>query len=202
MSLKKLEDDFLKAIKTDISINNGDNLPFGLYNVASEGKVTWVCGKDSAGTITAVFSCQLEDGKVEKVPMQTFTDDRNNIVPLTLAKAIETRDILLNDGWAKIVPPKMQFKFANQKEAKPLNRKQKRYIAKKIKTMMKDNPFMDEEKKMREDAKSGVVTEPAALTEQVQVSDATQSLNTDTSQTNDNEQKTSSVATPDVLPAQ
>lgn len=141
--IKKFENDFIKAMKPHTSLNQGDELPFGYYNPDTEGKTSWMCGPDHVGVITSVFAND-DNGVKEKVVSQTFTDSNGREQPLTKEEAINIRNVLIEHGWKKIIPPEVNFKFSDEKDAKPLNRKKKRLLSKIITKMQKDNPFLEE----------------------------------------------------------
>lgn len=128
-------DAFYKDMKIESILNQGDNLPFAYYCPASNAKVKWMCGEDAEGNITSVFYFE-EEGVVDK-KCEYVTKDR----------AIETRDVLLREGWKPIEAPKMTFTYPGEDEERPLNRKAKRYLQKKIRQFNKQNPFKDDEAK-------------------------------------------------------
>ena len=142
MSLKKLEEDFLKNIKSEISINKGDELPFGLYSPESDAKLEWHCALDAESKITSVYVYTNPDNTKEKLSSYLGS----------MQEAIDTRNQLMDHGWAKIDPPKLNFKFGD-KTVSSLNRKQKRYISRRLKREMKKNPFAE---KKEEDAKKDI----------------------------------------------
>ena len=58
-----------------------------------------------------------------------------------IEKAQFIRQELINNGWKKLIPPEVTFTFPGEKEARIMNRKEKRYLKKKMKSMNKQNPF-------------------------------------------------------------
>lgn len=132
------------TVEAESTLNrDDDSLPYGYYNPASGGSVTWICGEDAEGRITSVFANQgpppdklasyidvKGDGSIDK--------DHG------LQEAKKTRKILVDDGWQKIVSPKITFTYPNARgEQAPLNRKQKRALKKKMERMnQQNNPFM------------------------------------------------------------
>ena len=128
-SIKEIEQKFIDSIKSEVTLNNGDELPFGYYNPASNAKVTWMCGEDQDGKITSVF-CFENDETNQKEKNSTY---------ITKEKALEIRTELINDNWQKIIPPKAQFKFASEKDARPLKRKEVRWLSRKL---QQSNPFL------------------------------------------------------------
>ena len=143
--LKNFENELIKAMKPHVDLNQGDNLPFGFYHPESDGKTTWMCGPDHLGTITSVF-CNEENGNREKVVYQTVTTPRGSEKNIDIDEAKKIRDILISNGWKKIVPPEVRFKFKGDDQAKPLNRRKKRLIRQYIKNMKKENPFDSSDK--------------------------------------------------------
>lgn len=111
------------------TLNKDDNkLPFGYYNPETEGKVTWICNYGSDGKIVGVFSCDMGDHTEKDV---RYLEN--------LEQALFFRDELVKHGWRKLVPPKMNFTMTKNDgtAAKELNRKQKRALEKKIKSISK-----------------------------------------------------------------
>lgn len=111
----------------------GDQLPFGYFSTDNE-TVSWNCGYDQDGKITSVFSCS-EDKSNRKI---TYLPD--------LKTAIHVRDTLIDAGWKPLKPPELTMKHADGSE-KPLNRKQKRYLAKTLAKAAQNSPFENEESK-------------------------------------------------------
>ena len=121
-----------KSFKAESLLNrDGDILPFGLYHPDLKENLTWHCGEDKDGKITSVF---------------VFTDEQKNKQKQcayleNMKAALYHRDELVKDGWKKIIPPEVVFKFPGEKEERPLNRKEKRILKKKMEQMNKHNPF-------------------------------------------------------------
>lgn len=119
-------------LKAESMLNReGDILPFGLYHPVLTERLTWVCGEDKDGKITSVFNFKDENKNNSKDCK--YLD--------TVEQAIYHRDELVKEGWKKMVPPEVTFKFPGEKDARPLNRKEKRKINKKMEKMNKANPF-------------------------------------------------------------
>jgi hypothetical protein len=126
-----LRDTFLNAF-TPKSILNRDSdsskppLPFGLVH-SIETRLTWFCDTDHNGRITSVYKYIQDDGK---------PDLKCEYIPYS--EALERRNYLLDppDGsprWIFFVPPKIEMTMDSPSgEQKPLNRKQKRKMAKLI----------------------------------------------------------------------
>jgi hypothetical protein len=106
------------------------SLPYAYFNPETEGKLTWVCNKDSEGKITSVFCFDHGTHK-----------DRQVRYLATEEEAQYMRDELIKAGWDKFVPPEITFNYPGEKEGKKLNRKQKRYLKKKLKRAQSRNPF-------------------------------------------------------------
>ena len=104
-----------------------DTLPFGLFNPDTEGKLTWICGISQEGLITSVFCMDLGDHKEKEV---------RNLKDIEEAKYY--RNELISNGWKKLIPPKIEFTVGKDGKNAPLNRKQRRYLDKKIKNMKKE----------------------------------------------------------------
>ncbi len=116
--------------KIDSILNRKDGeLPFGYFEPISSGAVTWNCGYDVDMKITSVFCYDTGVSKEKKI----------QYLP-SLEKAKETRDILIQSGWLPIKPPEITIKYADGSD-KPLNRNQKRQLAKKLKEMEQQSPF-------------------------------------------------------------
>lgn len=102
-----------------------DTLPFGYFEPSTEGKLTWTCGegppkKKGLPDIVSVFQMDMGNRKERK---ESFLKD--------IEEAISCRDELVKEGWKKTIPPKIEFTMSGSD--KPLNRKQKRYLEKKVK---------------------------------------------------------------------
>lgn len=111
---------FLKNLKVENILNrDGDILPYGYFNPATEGRLNWMCGRDSTNKITSVFCFEHADGHREKSCKYLDTE----------IEAKHMRDELIKDGWNKIVPPKIEFTMPDDDgNQKPLNRTQRRAI--------------------------------------------------------------------------
>ena len=98
-------------------------LPFGLFNPQTEGKLTWICNYGTEGDIISVFCFDYGDHS-----------DRDVKILADLKEALYVRDTLIENGWKKLIPPKIEFTTSSADGTpKPLNRKKKRYLGKKIK---------------------------------------------------------------------
>jgi hypothetical protein len=142
-----IANEFLKNAKVENLLNReGDQLPFGLYNPATEGKLIWMCGEDAEKRITSVFLYDFGDRKEKAC---AYVEN--------MEKAIYMRDELYKDGWKKIIPPEITFTMKNDRgEDKPLTRKQRRYLAKKIKAAAKKDlrhtfPSTEQEERPKQD---------------------------------------------------
>ena len=120
--------------KIESILNRKDNqLPFGYYSPEADGKLTWNCGLDQNNKIVSVF-CYTEAG---------FKDKKVAILP-SMTEALYARDELIKSGWLKLTPPEITMKYPDG-SSKPLSRKQKRYLKKKLNNMAKHDPFEDDE---------------------------------------------------------
>lgn len=127
-STKKEVDKFMSGFKPISTLNNPDgSLPYGLYNPDTEGKLVWHCGLDPQGNVTSVFQMTFPDGRKEK-ECEYITDDRAKFM----------RDELLANGWKPIDTPNVTFKYEDGKE---LNRRQRKYLERKLREINKSNPF-------------------------------------------------------------
>lgn len=120
-------------IKINTILNRKDgNLPFA-YFCSDNSNITWNCGYDAQQKIISIFSCNDgindNDRKIQELP--------------NMQKALEFRDMLIDNGWQKVKPPEIVVKYNDGKE-KPLSRKQKRFLAQKVNKLSKNNPFDDE----------------------------------------------------------
>lgn len=107
-------------------------LPFAYFHPQTEGRLTWKCGYDAEGKITSIFHYEGQ-GR----PRCQYLDSKE--------KAEMYRDELIKNGWQKLKPPKVTFTYPGQKEGKPLNRKQKRFLRRKLKKLAKKDPFQDQQ---------------------------------------------------------
>ena len=103
--------------------NQGDNLPFGYYNPALEGRLFWICGYDADEKITSVFTFDKGGEK-----------ERNTSYLDSLDKAKYVRDELIDAGWQELVPPEIKFTYPDEKtgEDRELNRKQRRKVMREL----------------------------------------------------------------------
>jgi len=132
MSRKKQADDLISGFKVEQLLNrDGNQLPFGYFNPETEGKLTWTCGLDLEGRITSVFCMDMGPQKDKRC--QYLENE---------AKAIQIRDELIKAGWRKIVPPKVEFTYA---DGKKLTRRQRRYINRKVRLLNRTNPFVGDD---------------------------------------------------------
>src|SRR5208282_5804479 len=108
------------------TLNKADgSLPFGLFNPQLEGKLTWICGISQEHKIVGVFNMDLGDRSERET--REYTDQ---------AEAEVVRDGLKTSGWQILVPPRIEFTVDGDR---PLNRKERRELSKKIKEMQKDH---------------------------------------------------------------
>ena len=116
---KKFTKKFIKNFKIESMLNReGNILPYAFFNPASEGKVTWACGEDHNSNITSIFKyANPQTDKEEK-----------NCEYITLEKAKEMREVLIQNGWLKSKAPGVVLKHPDT--GKPLNRSQRRKLAK------------------------------------------------------------------------
>lgn len=130
---KKLTNAFLESAKAESILNReGDILPFGYHNPKTDGKLIWMCNEDAEGKLTSVFSF---DKGTNRENVCKYIND--------IEEAKMIRDELIKDGWMKVKAPEVNFSYSGSD--KPLNRKQKRYLKRKIGQMDKrTNPFKND----------------------------------------------------------
>ena len=106
---KKFEKEFVKNFKIESVLNReGEILPYAFFNPQTEGKVTWACGEDHNGNITSVF----------KYVNSKTNEDETNCEYITLEKAKEMREVLIQNGWRKSKAPNVVLKHPDT--GKPL----------------------------------------------------------------------------------
>lgn len=121
-------------IKAEPILNReGNILPFGYYSPASDGKLSWICNEDKDGRITSVFRFEID----------SLSHDKKCDYLKDMKEAVYARDELIKAGWKPITPPEVTFKFPGEKDARPLNRSEKRLLKKKLQTSAKNNPFVE-----------------------------------------------------------
>lgn len=124
-----IDDSHLKSGEAEIEnpLNQGDNLPFGYLNPETEGKLTWICNEDAQGRITSVFIYDTGSGTDKKV---AYLKD--------IKEAIDFRDELIRNGWTKLKAPEIQITYpGDDGKERPLNRKQRRALQRKLKKAAK-----------------------------------------------------------------
>jgi len=120
VTLDPLAESLLGTAEAQQPLNeSNDKMPYGYFSPESEGKLKWICARDQEGKITSIF----------------YTDEERRVAYLKDdAEAKFMRDELVSHGWQKLKPPKFTFSMNGQNDGKPLNRKQRRYLARKIKS--------------------------------------------------------------------
>jgi hypothetical protein len=107
--------------------SNPEDLPFGLYNPETEGKLTWICGygptqKGKTAAIVSVYIMDLGDRKERK---EFFLEN--------LEEAKKLRNGLIENGWRILIPPKVVFTVSGKNgKSSEMNRKQKRSLGRKL----------------------------------------------------------------------
>jgi hypothetical protein len=83
------------------TLNIGEDPPYGLFKTGIEDELSWHCNYTEEGNhLTGVYRFKSKsDGKLEYVE-QTYN---------TIADAKFVRGELLNEGWQKIKPPKVNY---------------------------------------------------------------------------------------------
>ena len=116
---KQFEKDFVKNFKIESVLNRDDEiLPYAFFNPKTEGNVTWACGEDQNGKITSVF----------KYNNPQTNEKETNCEYVTLEKAKDMREVLIQEGWRENKGPGITLKHPDT--GKPLNRSQRRKLAK------------------------------------------------------------------------
>jgi hypothetical protein len=119
------------SIEVESVFNQEDDaLPFAYYSPATEGKLTWICGEDADGRITSVFTFEGQE------------DGRKADILESKEKALFIRQTLIDDGWKKLIPPKVTITLPNGQDFSTLNRREKRDLVRRLKRKNnKENPF-------------------------------------------------------------
>jgi len=115
-----------KKFADGVSVNpvlnqNNDALPFGYYDIETDGQVYWVCGYDNNNRITSVFKYKDGDDQDQRV---TYLD--------SIQEAIDIREQLKSSGWRAIEPKKMTFTYPGESTPRPMDRQIKRRLTRKI----------------------------------------------------------------------
>ena len=128
MEEKKLTNTDYARIESILNPSD-DKLPFGYYCPDQGGKVKWIANYDQKGQLVSAFEYEDGPNKQRKIGVHKNLDEVKDV-----------RDQLVQAGWLKIKPPEITIKYEDGSD-KPLNRDQKRFLAKKLEKMAKDNPF-------------------------------------------------------------
>lgn len=118
--------DVTQLFKPAPIFNNPDgSLPFALYNPAQElaGRLQCMIGEDEDKRITKVFLFEFQNPETKKFEQEKEVEYLEN-----MQQAIYVRDELRKVGWLDIKPPEVTFTQTGSDA--PVNRKQKRKIAK------------------------------------------------------------------------
>ena len=118
--------DVTKLFKPAPIFNNPDgSLPFALYNPdpVLAGRLQCMIGEDEEKKITKVFLFEYKDEINGGFKQEKEVEYLENI-----NQALYVRDELRKCGWLDIKPPEVTFTQTDSNE--PVNRKQKRKIAK------------------------------------------------------------------------
>jgi len=137
---KQITDTVLSGIEVETIFNTEDDtLPYGYFkarggNFPAEmvGKLVWMCNYDAEERITSVFLFAGGPKKEKKV----------DILP-DMDAARMMRQNLVDDGWEKLKDPKITFSYAGDEktEKDKLNRRDRRFLQKKLRKMNKRNPY-------------------------------------------------------------
>lgn len=127
---------FVQALSVTDMLNRDERtLPFGFYHPGNEeieeGKIVWYCGADASGRILSIMNYN-----------DPPTNDRHSNI-VSYETALETRQTLIDNGWKPVKPFKSTF-HTSEGDKKELNRKQRRRLARKMKHLIKQNPYRSE----------------------------------------------------------
>lgn len=116
----------LDKIKLESYLNKETGeLPWGLFNPATEGKLTWNCGYDADQKIVEVYSYKDNN---------TGQNDKQVNILKDMDEATFHKEELIKNGWRKLIPPKIEMTMPDEKGVeRPLTRSQKRFLERKLK---------------------------------------------------------------------
>jgi hypothetical protein len=98
-NIDKVKEAFIKETKIENLLNrDGDQLPFGLYNPLTQGKLIWMCNFDEENKITSVFNYTGNEKPERKC---TYLKNKE--------EAVFFRDTLIHEGWLPLKLPKIEF---------------------------------------------------------------------------------------------
>jgi hypothetical protein len=114
---------FYKDFKVQALETKDDELPYTYYSPESDGKVTWHCAIDQNGKITSVFAFLggLSTGESDKRVSYVSLEDANKI-----------KAELIANGWKKMEQPKVKAKIPGEDRERELNRRELRYLKRKM----------------------------------------------------------------------
>jgi len=115
---------FYKNFKIEAIKQDPESFPFAYYNPESDGKVTWNCSKDYDGKITSVFAFLGGQSNGESDKRTTYLSG--------IEEAVKIRDELKHHGWLIAEQPKLKTKVPGEDRERPLNRKESRFLQRKL----------------------------------------------------------------------
>lgn len=129
-AIRRLEERITGGMVVENMLNRaGDQFPMAYYHPETEGKLMWIAGIDREGKCLQMFVSEMNTREEQRT--EAFS---------TQAEAIATRDVLLREGWLKVVPPRVTVRVPGMGD-QPLNRKQRRYLSRNLRSLARQNPF-------------------------------------------------------------
>lgn len=115
-----------ESLQNNETSQSDDDLPFAYFHPEHDGKLEWICDLDGeTNKIISVFSMKGQGKQASELPNKE--------------KAMFIRDELIANGWQKIIPPEIKYKYGEREIT--LNRAQKRKLKKTIKKIAGNDPF-------------------------------------------------------------
>jgi len=118
--LRLIEDMLANKLEPDSTYNLPDKLPFYYHKVSPDGTVKWACSHGPDGEIMSVYEF-IPDSKDKA---KQYRED----VLKDFEMADKLRNTHIEEGWEPTQIPAMKFNMSD----KPLNREQRRKLAKVI----------------------------------------------------------------------
>jgi hypothetical protein len=139
----------LTNVKIESNLNKDDgSFPWGYYNPNPQPSflenMTWTCSYDAKNNLTSVFCvtdkrvANTDNRKQKSASYLEDGDHEDQITGVTRhftreELAANIRDKLVLSGWKKLAAPKIEFTMPDEKGIqRPLNRKQRRYLERKV----------------------------------------------------------------------
>lgn len=106
------------VLESDLNVDI-DKLPIGMYNTKEES-IFWLCSEDAEGNISSTF--YVEKDLERKVIQSTFLPD--------IQEVYRHRDVLKSEGWKYLKRP--TIKVNDNGSSRDMNRKERRYVERKL----------------------------------------------------------------------